>query len=184
MRFWARICQVLLAFTLSLPLSCVQSALPSSYFDLSVRLVGNAKRWTVVEPTWLPSPSWKASWCGNERQEKSDRRKAGRKGSGKNPVSSVYLKRSLVELQNYRFFNEQFSFAACGQPSLICAELAKIVYFLNSKWTARLRSTTSWHRTGRCWPLLPWTSSSPAAPWCPTARSSSWVPATETTGRY
>ena len=45
----------------------------------------------------------KVSQCGNERQEKSDRRKAGRKGSGKN---SDYLKplKGSIERENFRLF--------------------------------------------------------------------------------
>ena len=33
------------------------SALPSSYLNLSVCLVGNRYRWSVVKPVWLPSPT-------------------------------------------------------------------------------------------------------------------------------
>ena len=37
-----------------------------------------------MNPPGYQAPVMKASRCGNERQEMSDRRKAGRKGSGKN----------------------------------------------------------------------------------------------------
>ena len=33
------------------------SALPSSYFDLFVCWVGNSKKWSLAEPTWIPRPS-------------------------------------------------------------------------------------------------------------------------------
>ena len=37
-----------------------------------------------MSPLGYQVPAVKASWCGKERQEYSDRKRAGRKGSGKN----------------------------------------------------------------------------------------------------
>ena len=37
-----------------------------------------------MSPPGYQAPVVKSCWCGNERQEMSDKRKVGRKGSGKN----------------------------------------------------------------------------------------------------
>ena len=59
------------------------SALPSWYFDLSVCWVGNSLLDDhLLSPTSYQAPVKRASWCGNEGQGRSGRRKAGRKGRG------------------------------------------------------------------------------------------------------
>ena len=55
------------------------SALPSLYFDLSVCWVGNSLRWTVVEPTWLPSPNRESRAVQKWEARKIWQGKAGRR---------------------------------------------------------------------------------------------------------
>ena len=44
----------------------------------------------------------KASQCGNERQERSGRRKVGRKGSEKNPATSEQKSKAKLSFLNQR----------------------------------------------------------------------------------
>ena len=55
-----------------------------------------------MSPPGYQAPVVKASRCGNERQERSDRRKPGRKGSGKNAIKtqSIPFNNKSVLAQN------------------------------------------------------------------------------------
>jgi hypothetical protein len=67
--------------------------------------------------------------------------------------------------------------------AIFSANILTKLYNIGPRTTALPRSTTSRTRSGRCWPLLRWASSTPAVPCCPTATSSSSDPPSQTSGR-
>ena len=107
------------------------SALPSSYFNLSVCWVGNSLRWSVVEPTSLSSPSHESQSVQKWETRKPARRKTGSIDEEKNWGYSVFRKVSfwlfLPQAKNRTMIREVQS---CAQN---CSERSNGLKIRNKK---------------------------------------------------
>ena len=78
----------------------------------------------------------KASQCGNDRQERSDRRKAGRKGSGKNVINtqSILFNNKSVLAQNNEEQKNLMNNNKQHQESNLCYLLLRGIFLTRRIW--------------------------------------------------